>query len=211
MKTPIRTLFTLLLAGALGTVLTIGAQAETIHFDDLAASTGMGQIPNGYAGLNWSNLYVINSSWANATMGPGNGFSDGVFSPPNVAFNGAGRAASVTALSGQTFNFNSGYFNAAYLNNLPVTATGSLNGTQKYSTTFTVGQAGPPTLQKFDWLGIDEVDFATSNWFTMDDLIFTGVGSHGLPASEVPEPSTWLFFLGGLPLVWFKRKALGIA
>ncbi|NZA02789.1 hypothetical protein H0I39_15470 [Ottowia beijingensis] len=63
-----------------------GAQAAVITFDDLTCSAWGTLIPNGYAGLNWSNFDCIDG----ATAWDGNsGYNAGRVSGSHVAYNGA--------------------------------------------------------------------------------------------------------------------------
>jgi opacity protein-like surface antigen len=180
----------LLGALALSAALLAGsAQAATITFDDRGQDR---QVLTTYEGLEWTNMETMKGNlWGNHT-----GYAKGVVSPKNIAFNGEAVGVSkVAAVDGSTFNFESAYFTAAWLNGLKLKITGLLNGVTVESTTLTLSRSGP---QLFDahWMGIDELTFESyidecttkGRQFVMDNLNIS---------SGVPEPSTWAVMMVG--------------
>ena len=187
------------------------AAAQTlITFDDVTNNGSGSPLPAGYQGLNWTlsvlntQLYSINPS----------GYQAGTISGPNVIYGGG----SITAPVGMSFTLSSGYFTAAWDDNLALTATGLQNGV----TTFTKSvllSATAPTLINFDFLNVDQVTFSatggtqhaayagTGNQFAADNLTFRDLPT---PASAAPEPSQaaalGLTTLGVLGLVLRARR-----
>jgi hypothetical protein len=129
----------------------------TITFDDLTDNGGGTAIANGYHGLNWSNFYVLNTADYSGSVGE-NGYTNGTVSGTNVAYNGYGSPAS---FSGSNFTFNSAYFTAAWNNGLKIVVTGYEDSSPIDSLSFLVNPTGP-TLETFNWSGIDEVGFSSS-------------------------------------------------
>ena len=89
-------------SNALLTVLL--ATPALITFDDL---TGSGLVPVGYNSLTWSNFYYLDG----LTYGGQNGYTAGVVSSPNVAYNAYGAPAAIN--SSAPFNLVSAYLTAA--------------------------------------------------------------------------------------------------
>lgn len=154
------------------------AQATTITFDDISVSNLYTSISNGYQGFDWNNFDVLDTSQETIA----NGYSNGVVSSSNVAFNGGGNAADITSAS--TFTFGSAYFNAAWNNGLSITIEGILNGVVEDTSTFTVNATGSSTLETFNWSGINKLHFTSSGGtsagytgsgteFAMDNLTVT--------------------------------------
>ncbi|HUA17744.1 MAG TPA: PEP-CTERM sorting domain-containing protein [Bryobacteraceae bacterium] len=177
------------LLGAVG-VWTPSLRADVITFDDLTFSSLDEAIPNGYSGLNWSNFGVINTADAFSEIGA-NGYTNGTVSGTNVAFNENGTAA---AVSDGDFTFNSAYFTAAWNTGLTITVVGKEGGVTVDTTSFVVNTTGP-TLETFNWTGIDELDFSSSGGTNAG---YNGSGTQfamdNMSINSVPEPST-------LPLV----------
>jgi hypothetical protein len=205
------------------------AMATTLTFDDLPAPGYLGvAVTNGYGGLMWNNFGYLNVV-QEANGGAGlNGYNYGDVSSPDVAMNEGGARASFS--SATPFEFNSGYFTAAWNNGLRITITGFLNGIQVDRATFTVS-AHSPTLMTFDWGDVTSVSFSSSGGtnagyrgfgeeFALDDLVITPTAgpsdppglsdavspstpSDPLPpaANIVPEPAAWALMLVGVGLV----------
>jgi hypothetical protein len=175
-------------------LLTIRPARADITFDDLPSAPYGAPITNGYAGLSWSNFYVLDT----AAYQP-SGYVNGVVSGTNVAYNGNGSAA---AISDGAFTLNSAYFTAAWNDGLNVAVQGFLNGNLAHSLAFTVGTSGP-TLVTFNWL-VDAVTFSSSGG--SDNRAYGGSGTHfamdNLRINEaVPEPSAILLLTTMLALV----------
>ena len=126
------------------------ADAAVITFDDVTTQP-QATIPNGYAGLNWTNFGVINGTLQT------NGYKNGRASGDYVAFTGGGSTATITAPSG-TFDFNSAWITGAWHNNLNVTVSGFVGTTLLYSQTVVAGSAGA-TLFTFNYDDITRVTF----------------------------------------------------
>ncbi|MFD1893475.1 IPTL-CTERM sorting domain-containing protein [Ottowia beijingensis] len=145
-----------------------GAQAAVITFDDLTCSAWGTLIPNGYAGLNWSNFDCIDG----ATAWDGNsGYNAGRVSGSHVAYNGGGFPAefTVTAPGGTKFNFNSVYLTGAWNDDLIVTIVAYREGAAVSTTTHTLS-ATAPTLVTLNLSQIDRVNMSAA-----------GGTSHGYP------------------------------
>jgi hypothetical protein len=125
----------------------------TIKFDDLQDLSS--PIPNGYACLDWTNVYILPK-----TYNPGSGYGHGTVSLPNVAYNALG---SVGTIAGPPFNPISVYATAAWNNGLVATFTGSLSGS-------TVGTV-VVTLDTNEPLFVDLTSLGT-----IDTLTFVGTG-----------------------------------
>ncbi len=188
-------------------VLPISGRPQTVvTFEDLSAAPP-GNIPNGYEGLTWSNLWVLNAIlWANGGAGT-NGYYYGMVSPSNVAFNAGGDPAEID--SATNFNFLSAYFTGAWNSNLNIEVQGFRDTNLVYDETKVVS-ATSPTLCTFNFLDIDRLYFDSYGGqsagfldgggviFAMDNFMF----------EYIPEPSTFLLAaLGGVSLIAFlKRK-----
>lgn len=199
MKNPFRSLlFALALLALFASQSFAGT---TITFDDINTNGGCcTPIPNGYNGLNWNNFFALDATASPYSM---EGYGAGLVSPPNVAFNGGGSPASIT--SGANFTLTSGYFTGAWNDGLNITITGLENGTPLFNETIVVNSTSP-TLETFNWAGINEVDFnsfggtpnpnyipfGSGEQFVLDNLTING----GAPG--VPEPGTLVLFGTGL-------------
>ena len=151
-------------AALLGACLALGARpglaATTLTFDNLPnPGFKSAAVANGYGGLTWSNFNYVNAE-EEATNGAGmGGYNYGDVTAPDIALNGGGAQAAVS--SATPFEFNSGYFTAAWNNGLKITLTGYLNGVQVDQTTFTVSTRAP-TLVTLNWADVTSVTFASS-------------------------------------------------
>jgi PKD repeat protein len=176
-----------------------------IGFDDLSNSiTGWVSIPDGYGGLTWINLFVVNGvGYPN-----GGGFGAGVVSASNVVYNGYEYyngyedVASVTA--GSPFNLISAYLTAAWYDNLQCEALGYAGSTLTYSNIYTLS-ATNPTLINFNYFGVNAVYFIIfggtphpgyidyGEYFVMDNMI---VSTN--PGSTIDFPPQSLSVSNGL-------------
>jgi len=132
------------------------AQSDLIHFDDLEQTTAGLPVPDGYHGLTWSNFYELNGI---AYPLP-SGYSNGVVSASNVAFTTFGYPASI--LSPSPFTLVSAWLTAAWTPNLQARVRGYAGGALAYDRTFTL-QTQAPTLVLFNYEGVSEVSFSTSD------------------------------------------------
>jgi PEP-CTERM motif-containing protein len=182
--------------------------AGTITFDDLA-DNGVGTlIANGYAGLNWNNFAALNT----LSFGTPSGYQNGTVSAPNVAFNVAALPAAFS--SGGNFTLNSGYFTGAWNDGLTITVMGLENGLLVDVTNFVVNTSGP-TLETFNWSGINEVDFSSAGGtnhgynnsgtqFALDNLVINA-------PTTTPEPGTLgMTGLGILAAFVLRRRFQGM-
>ncbi|MHC1763607.1 MAG: hypothetical protein AB9869_04770 [Verrucomicrobiia bacterium] len=177
----------LLTTMVLGAMAAIQASASLVTFEDLGQDW-IASIPDGYAGVNWGNLNVMDVS---KTIGP-SGYHNGLVSGNNVAFNGFGNSA---LISNNKFNLTSAYLTGAFRDDLQVQVIGSYNSAVIYDNTYTI-QSTAPTLIQFNYTGVDSVQFISSGGyyagynsadgthFVMDNLTIDVV--------PVPEPSTYL-------------------
>jgi hypothetical protein len=182
--------------------------ATVVTFDDLSqTSTGLAfaNIPNGYQGFTWSNMFVVNALRVTAASGT-NGNIYGMISSPNVAYNGFG-FAEIDSL-GTNFNFFSAYLTGVWNSNLNIEVQGFGSGGLLYDTTV-VASATSPTLFTFDYLDINRLYF---NSFGGQDAGFgQGAGEEfvmdNFAFEFIPEPSSLLLAaLGGASLVVFLRR-----
>ena len=182
------------------------ARSQTvITFDDLPNSTTGTFIADGYQGLNWTNFYESNSIIQSNVFGV-SGYTYGMVSASNVAYNGFGNPAEID--SATNFNFLSAYFAGAWNSNLSIEVQGFRDTNLVYDETKVVS-ATNATLFTFNFLDIDRLYFnsyggepafgGSSRFnFVMDNFMF----------EYIPEPSTFLLAaLGGVSLVaLLKRK-----
>lgn len=152
-------------------VLTMQARSNgtaVLTFDDLSPGADYALIQNDYGNLQWNNLGVLNGSSRPATEG----YRTGMVSPNNVAFNLFGDPAAIS--SATTFDLNSAYLTAAFVNGLQIEVQGYVGTSLTYDKTYSVNTTGP-TLIHFDYLGVDQVKFIPSpgSPFVMDNLAVT--------------------------------------
>lgn len=165
------------------------ASAQTVTFDNLPTSGPA--IQNGYAGLNWSNMYVIDRN----TL-PNTGYANGVVSGDKVAYNGFGNTARISGTS--PFTFNSGYFTGAWNNGMTVNVVGYVGGVQTYTSSFLVDSSAP-TFKTFNWTNLSSVSFSGQGGINQG---FGGSGEHVVMDnlhfnSGVPEPASWALLIVG--------------
>jgi hypothetical protein len=173
------------------------SHAAVVTFDDLSPSTYQ-QLTNGYAGLNWGNVYAIKGD-----IYPATGYANGVVSGSNAAFNAYGYDATISATSSDGFDLYSAYFTAAVASSLTITANAVFEDGATASTTFTVNQT-TPTYEVFDWSDVATVTFTAGNaygdQFVVDNLTTT---------SPVPEPASLGLMLAGIGLAAAARRRKG--
>lgn len=177
------------------------ADATVLTFDTLAPDSR--EIPGGYAGLVWNNMFTVNPDTNEAFEG--SSYANGRKSLSNVAYNSGGDAATVLA-GAQPFTLDDGYFTAAWNNGLTLTVEGFVGGSvAAFTRTVTLNVAGP-SLLSFGWTGLTAVRFLSSGGteapgvkgqgtqFVLDNLrVNTSIGA------AVPEPATWgMMILGSV-------------
>lgn len=170
------------------------AEATVVTFDDLS---GITPIANGYNGLNWNNIYSLDTSTYQAS-----GYVNGVVSPVNVAFNGFGSPGTIS--SATAFDFNGAYFTAAWNTGLNINLEGYNGATLLYSQTIVV-DPWAPTYFTFNYMGITSlylnsyggVDAGFGGGvthFAMDNFTFNQQAN----PTPTPEPSTMLLLGSGV-------------
>lgn len=206
-----------------GLAITPAAAQTVITFDDIITSSSNGSltIPNGYQGLNWSNLGVIDA--ADYAYNP-SGYQNGTVSGKNVGYSGGGSGLISTIAPGSTFTFNSGYFTATWNDGLSWSADGYRNGVKVFSSPTTLLNVTTPTLITLDFVNIDQIQFTVGggtlhpgyagagSYFVMDNLKVSDLPN----ASATPEPSPLaalgLTAFGALGLVLrARRKKLALS
>jgi hypothetical protein len=176
----------------------------SVTFDDLSGS--MANIPNGYAGLNWSNFCSLDGTSMSSTSG----YHNGIISPNNVAFNGGGTPAE---FSGTSFDLGGMYMTAAWSAGLNVDIEGYRDGSLVYSQTVVVDTTSPTWLV-LNYLDVDRVRFVSYGGtdyaqdggdgahFAIDNVSFEAV------APTVPAPAALVLGSLGTGLVgWLRRRS----
>jgi hypothetical protein len=139
------------------------ARAAMITFDDLPDSFPGDPTPNGYGGLDWDHLYVLDGSNINTFYGiSASGYANGVVSPNKIAFNYYGSMAITTSAS--AFNLVSGYFTAAFNNNLSLEVKGYNGTTLLYDQIYTLNPYSPINMA-LNMNNITEADFNSSGGY----------------------------------------------
>lgn len=151
---------------------TISHAATTITFDDLSPGRPGSwlPIPNGYAGLQWSGIGVLDASRDIS------GYHEAMVSAPNVAFNASRPVSSISNPTG--FTLHSAHIvmpgdYGPFLREMHVRVQAMVGTNVAYDITYTID--GTRTLITFDYVGVDRVFFASSPDvpFAMDDLVVT--------------------------------------
>jgi hypothetical protein len=171
------------------------AMATTINFDSLSPT---GLISGPYQGLNWFNVAV-----ENGVQGV-SGYSNGIVSAGNAAYNGSGTLAAIYVNTG-TFTFNSAFFTGAFGSENVV-----VSDDKGDSSVFSVNSASP-TLEVFNWTGVKEIDINAQNPGFKTQVVFDNVVVNEIAA--VPEPSTWaMMILGfaGIGAMTYRRRKCAI-
>ncbi len=175
--------YCILALGATALALTCPARAELITFDSLT-DNGIGTvIANGYAGLDWNQMWVLNvADFPAAYNYYGHaGYPVVEQSGPNVGFNYGGRTSDIIAPTG-TFNLDSGYFAASY-GTEAMTVLGYRGSTVVFDETYNLSEYAA-TFITFDFTEITDAQFnlAPNRQITMDNLTVD------LNPTGTPEP-----------------------
>jgi hypothetical protein len=179
-------------------------EAQTITFDELGNDGSSGTpIPDGYEGLDWTNFDVLNTPDYTVNFGP-NGYANGTVSNPNIAYNNFGNPASF-GNSSTSFNFGSADFTAAWRDGLTINAKGLNQGVVIDNTTFTV-DTSEPTLEVFDWTGVDTVEITSSGGTPHGYVGNTEQVAIDNISLVVPEPGTWAILAMGCALLFAFRR-----
>ncbi|WP_394647476.1 PEPxxWA-CTERM sorting domain-containing protein [uncultured Sphingomonas sp.] len=194
--------------------LPAAAGATTLTFDTLAGDES--SIPNGYGGLNWTNMGSFNP--ANDTYYSGSGYVNGRVSGSIAAFNRFSYVAMV--LQGASpFTLNDGYFTGAWRNGLNITVEGFTGGTlAAFTKSFTVG-VSTASLQTFNWTGLSSVRFTSTGGSRASGLradgtqfVLDNLRVNEAVTAAVPEPATWgmmILGFGAIGAAARRRRARG--
>jgi len=167
------------------------ARATVLTFDELP---GNYEPLSGYGGFNWSSdFWCLNGDTYPGTTG----YTLGVVSHSNVAFNALSNDVYVT--SGLPFTFNGAYFTSAWDSTLSIGIKGYSGANLLYSTTVTANNLGP-VYALLDWAGVDRLDFTSNrgNQFVMDNFTYNN--------NAVPLPASLFLFVPGLLGIGVIRK-----
>ena len=189
------------IAFAIAGLIALPAHAVTLTFDNLDSWTSVGT----YEGFDFDNFYALDAR----EMVP-SGYANGVVSRQNIAYNGSGHAASISA--GSAFSLTSAYVAAAWNDGLEVSVVGTLNNVVAFTQSFVVDTARS-RLETFNHAAVDKVVFTTSGGIphlgytlgfgtqlSLDNLTIGTIGGSG-SASATPEPASWAMMFAGLALV----------
>jgi len=185
-------------------ILTIGSVQADIGvwtFDDLPSSLPGTQIPNGYAGLIWDNMFYLNA--VDYYLNP-SGYNAGMISSPNVAYNGSGEPA---AVSDENFSFGGCYLTGAWNDDLNIQVDGYFEGELKYSQTVVVSSTAP-TWFDFNYYNIDRLEF--SSWGGTFNTDYAGGGEQfamdNFTIVPVPVPGAVLLGILGFGVAGIKLR-----
>jgi len=179
----------------------ISAFATLLTFDN----TG-GSLPNGYGGVDWSGIFVLDAStYPIVPSGYLNGLVSGNYDTASVG----GSMDSSTP-----FDLDSGYFTAGWNNNLVLNIAGYNASGEVYSNDYTLQATGPSFLT-LNYDGVTDVTFTVvspgtsagysgaGGWFSMDNLTV-----NGSPAAA-PDGGATVALLGlGLAVIATQRRRL---
>lgn len=138
--------------------------AVVADFDGVAE-----RFPRGYLGLNWSPLWYALPA---ERPGTDSGYYNGLVSGDQVGYNSGGINVEIT---GSDFDFESGYFTAAWRDGLSLRVTGYDDGAQVGQEVFALDTSGPSFIA-FDDAIFDSVDRVRFESFGGTDagLAFSG-------------------------------------
>ena len=133
---------TLVIAGLIPEI-----HAETVTFNALPAG---GVVPNGYAGFNWSDIWVLDATSPNS-----GGYHGANIFGPNLAWSHGedGEPYGLSLItSSAPFDFKTATLNAGWSNPINITVIGKCKGVQKYTKTV-IAYMNVPTTFTFDYKG----------------------------------------------------------
>ncbi|NML92834.1 hypothetical protein HHL27_03990 [Novosphingobium sp. TW-4] len=197
-------------AMAIGTTAHAAEPVQVPDFDTVSSGGYYAQIPNGYNGVDWDNFYALDA--VNYGTQGTNGYTNGLVSGRNVAFNAFGNPAAIHA-GGSSFTLKDGYFTAAWNNGLTIDVVGKVNGTDTYYKSFVVDTLSPLHVI-FDWAGLSDAVFTSSggvsagyfgsgNHFALDNVSF---GAPEINGGTLPL-ALMLLVLGAVALERRRRAA----
>jgi len=197
---------TVALTGLLVLSLRPAAKAQVITFDNVALTDGIRTVQTiqltTYEGLTWNNFFVQNNASELASAGL-NGYANSAVSGDDIAYNGAGKPASIT--SPQPFTLDWLYLTSAWNDGLKVRIDAyNSSGAQIDETTEVVGVSGP-TQFTFDWSDVSLLLFTsyggTPHSFSANGIA-TGMGEEfaldnlDITDAAVPEPGACTLLAG---------------
>jgi len=120
------------------------AQTKVLKFDNVSTSF-QDTIPNGYGGLKWNNFDVVDGvDYVDS------GYQAAVISTNYVAFpvgtTNDVLTASISAKPGHFFRLNSGYFTAAWNDDLQLEVIGKQNGRTLFDRTYFLSSTSPTKI-----------------------------------------------------------------
>jgi hypothetical protein len=179
----------------------VAANAGVIGFDDLGStcnSTNIGNVPDGYGGINWSGNWTCYSN-VEAAYPP--------HSQPGRVFDSSTAGNFFTFVTPQTFQ-------GAWFSGLNTTTVQFelYSGINLVGSSVVLGTTSTPTFLSSGYAGlIDKVVVASNapDHFVMDDVTYTS-GPTGPTGSigpiETPEPKTVALLAAGLGLIALARR-----
>lgn len=209
----------LVIAAGAALVMTNGAQAAVLTFDDY--TTDFKKTLTTYGGFTWTSTGIIEATAYNAHYEVSDsGYDNGVVSTDYVAYN---QFAGIASAADGLFDFVGANFTAAWRNDLQLTVTGYLNGLLIDTRTVTLQSEGADAAQwiAFNFNGIDKLEFNSSGGTINTNFVYTGSDSTMAPSmtgshfvmdnftytSPAPEPSSMVLGLMGLgSALGFRRK-----
>ncbi|WP_203310514.1 PEPxxWA-CTERM sorting domain-containing protein [Sphingomonas beigongshangi] len=168
------------------------ASAEVLTFDNLRSSV---PVPNGYGGLNWSNVYVFDT--INTPQG---GYSSALVSSRNVAYNAFGTVASFSSTN--PFTLNSAYFGSPLQPSQQVLFIGYVADVPTYSAIVSAINSSP-TFYSFNWSDLSKVTFVDLANYPLP-VAFDNLSVN--VAGAVPEPATWALMILGMGAIGFAMR-----
>jgi hypothetical protein len=186
------------------------AAGQLATFDDLPDDSD----PGLYAGVNWifSSGSTLDTPAFTSWAGP-NGYYNGTVSGDQVL--AVFQTLTISGLS--DFDLTSGYFTAAWRDDLNFVVTGYNNGGLLYTQNYFLNTSGPSFLS-FAFENVDEVRFSASGgdhndamrgdgaWFALDDVCFNGDCGEATPGTVTPEPVTITLVGTGLAGIAARRR-----